>query len=130
MSTGESRKAPRGLVHSRRAAVLMLLGFLATEMPRPYPAVALVALVPAAFESVRAIRLLNHDGAPRATTLWSGVGLVLVVGLSAVVALSAGAYAFNRDFRECMQGANTHAAVADCRQQGGTGPLSDFLLSG
>ncbi len=107
----------------------MLLGFLATEMPPPYQTVALVALLPAIFESVRALRVFTHEGAPRGTTVWSVIGLVLVSALSGIVVLSNAAYAINPDFRTCMQGANTQTAVAKCKQQGG-GPLSDFLLNG
>ena len=129
MST-ETRTTPRGLVHSRRAAVLMLLGFLATEMPPPYQAVALVALLPALFESVRALRLFASEHAPRSATLWSAIGLVLVAALSAIVERSTVAYALGGDYRDCMRGANTQTAAGQCKERGGAGVLSDFLLNG
>ena len=86
-SPRKPRVLPPGMAHARRSAMLMLVGLVASGTPLPYTAVAVVPLVWAGFESVRAIRAMSATRAPTRSIVWSVVGLVMVAALTAVVLL-------------------------------------------
>lgn len=127
MPTSSHRVTTPGLVHSRRAAILMLLGFVATELPTPISAVALVALIPAAVESVRALRALTAAGAPQRLVVWSSIGLGLIVVLIAVVVATFAADIAYPDYGQCLRGANTEVAAARCQHLAPGGLLGNLV---
>lgn len=129
MPTSPQGVVPPGFVHSRRAAILMLLGFLATELPMPGNAIALVALVPAAVESVRAVRALSGAGAAHRLTVWSLIGLVLILVLICVVVLTLVANIAHPGYAECLRGANTDVAAAQCQATAPDGLLGSLLTN-
>ena len=109
------RVLPPGMAHARRSAMLMLVGLVASGTPLPWTAVAVVPLVWAGFESVRAIRAMSAGRAPARNIVWSVVGLVLVVALTLVVLLPYAVYGPAKSLQDCTGGANTAVAMAECK---------------
>lgn len=108
-----ARITPTTVVHSRRAAILALLGVALSIIPMPWSSLSLLALGGGAYESVHSIRTAKGRQAGR-TRNGSVVGLVLIVLLAVVVALP---YAFYKDasaYQRCQQAANTNQAMARC----------------
>ena len=123
--TEQKRVLPPGALNSRRAALYLLLGFLASLMPMPFNIVALVPLAFSVWESVRCMKALGDAGAPRGMRVWSGVGLALTVMLLVVVAIPYAFYGSTRDYQDCLAGANTHVAEQACQTR--FGESSDLL---
>ena len=109
------RVLPPGMAHARRSAMLMLVGLVASGTPLPWTAVAVVPLVWAGFESVRAIRAMSAGRAPARNIVWSVVGLVLVVALTSVVLLPYAVYGPAKSLQDCTSGANTAVAMTECK---------------
>ena len=109
------RVLPPGMAHARRSAMLMLVGLVASGTPLPWTAVAVVPLVWAGFESVRAIRAMSAGRAPARNIVWSVVGLVLVAVLTSVVLLPYAVYGPAKSLQDCTGGANTAVAMAECK---------------
>ena len=93
----------------------MLVGLAASGTPLPYTAVAVVPLVWAGFESVQAIRAMSAGRAPARSIVWSVVGLMMVVVLTAVVLLPYAVYGPAKSLQECTGAANTAVAAAECK---------------
>lgn len=124
-SPREPRSQLPGIAHARRSAVLMLLGLVASETRLPYTAVAVLPLVWAGYESVRAIRAMSRGRAPTRSIVWSVIGLALVCVLTAVVLLPYAVYGPAKSLQDCTGGANTAVAMAECNSRfyGGLGSL-------
>jgi len=122
-----SRVLPPGMAHSRRAALLMLVGLIAAGSPLPYSATALIPLVWAGSESILAIRARSAGGAPSRSIASSVAGLVLVCLLTAMVLLPYAFYGTMKNLQECNTAANTAVAAADCNSRYGD---SDSILRG
>ncbi len=125
-SPRKPRVLPPGMAHARRSAMLMLVGLVASGTPLPYTAVAVVPLVWAGFESVRAIRAMSAGRAPTRSIMWSVVGLVMVAALTAVVLLPYAVYGPAKSLQDCTSAANTAVATADCKSHF-YGGLESFL---
>ncbi len=121
------RVLPPGMAHARRSAILMLLGLAASGTPLPYSAVAVVPLVWAGFESVRAIRAMSAGRAPALAIAWSVVGLALVAVLTLVVLLPYAVYGPAKRLQDCTSAANTAVAAAECKS-GFNGGLESYLM--
>ena len=133
MATSEkSRTLPPGVAHSRRSALLMLVGLIAAGSPLPYTAAALVPLVWAGVESILAIRARSANRAPTLSILSGVVSLVIVCALASMVLLPYAFYGPVKNLQDCTQGANTAVAVADCNRRYGSleSILSGFLNFG
>jgi len=126
-STRTSPALPPGVSHSRRAAVLMLVGLIAAGSPLPYSATALIPLVWAGYESILAIRARSAGGAKSRSIASSIVGLVLVCLITAMVLLPYAFYGTMKNLQECTDAANTAVAAADCNSRYGD---SDSILRG
>lgn len=114
-SPRKQRVLPPGMAHARRSAILMLVGLAASGTPLPYTAVAVVPLVWAGFESVRAIRAMSAGRAPARTIVWSVVGLLMVAALTSVVLLPYAVYGPAKSLQDCTRAANTAVAAAECK---------------
>lgn len=115
-----SRVLPPGVAHSRRAALLMLTGLIATGSPLPYSALAVIPLAWAGVESVLAIRDRHAHRAPVGGIVSSVIGLVLVCVLTAMVLLPYAFYGTMKNLQDCNLGANTAVAAADCNSRYGS----------
>jgi hypothetical protein len=114
----------------------MLTGLLASGAPLPYTAVAVVPLVWAGVESVLSLSALSASGRsgprpPTRMTVSAVVSLVLVCILTVMVLLPYAVYPAAKNRQDCLQGANTAIATADCdsRFTGDLGSVLDALLS-
>lgn len=94
--------------------MLMLVGLIASWAPLPYTVVAVVPLVWAGVESVRAIRARASSTAPKRGVASSVVGLVLVGVLTSMVLLPYAVYDTAKSRQDCIEGANTAIAAAEC----------------
>ncbi|HET7477274.1 MAG TPA: hypothetical protein VFJ97_14795 [Dermatophilaceae bacterium] len=130
MATTSRRAAPPGVSHSRRAAILLLLGLLASSLSLPYTLVALVPLGLAGWESVRGIRAFSAERAPARFVVWTAFGLVLNAVLVLGVLLPYAFYGTAKGLQDCYAGANTAAARAECRRQFTSGVGSMFAELG
>jgi hypothetical protein len=100
----------------------MLTGLVASGIPLPYTAVAVVPLVWAGVESVLSLSALSASGrsgpnaakAPARMTVSAVVSLVLVCLLTVMVLSPYVVYPAARNRQDCLQGANTEIATADC----------------
>jgi hypothetical protein len=107
--------APAGVAAARRSAALLLVGLLATYLDLPWKAVALVPLVLAAWETTRSLRDMARARAPRRVMVWSGIGLALTAYLAGSVLLMLVFYGPFKTYQDCLAGANTAVARAQCR---------------
>ena len=94
--------------------MLLLVGLAVSWTPLPYNAVAVIPLVWAGVESVRAIRSSAKGAAPRRGIVSSVFGLVLASVLTAMVLLPYTVYGTAKRFQDCTSGANTAIAAAEC----------------
>jgi hypothetical protein len=119
------------MAHARQSAILMLVGLVASTAPLPWTAVAVIPLVWAAVESVRAIRAMSAGGAQTRSKVSSIVGLVLVCLLTAVVLLPYTVYGPAKSLQDCTDAANTAVATAECKTHfyGGLESLLGGLFS-
>ena len=83
----------------------------------PWKAVALVPLVLAAWETVRSLRQMARAGAPRRAMVWSGIGLALIAYLAGSVLLMLAMYGPFKTYQDCLAGANTAVARAQCQDE-------------
>jgi hypothetical protein len=125
------RVLPPGMAHARQSAILMLVGLVASATPLPWTAVAVLPLVWAGVESVRAIRAMSAGGAQTRSILSVVFGLVLVCLLTAVVLLPYAVYGPAKRLQDCTDAANTALATAECKTQfsGGLDSLLGGLLN-
>jgi len=127
VSPRTSRALPPGVAHSRRAALLMLVGLIAAGSSLPYSATAVIPLVWAGFESILAIRARSAGKAPTRSIASSVAGLVLVCLLTAMVLLPYAFYGTMKNLQDCTDAANTAVAAADCNSRYGD---PDSILRG
>ena len=125
------RVLPPGMAHARQSAILMLVGLVASTTPLPWTAVAMVPLMWAGVESVRAIRAMSAGGAQTRSKVSSVVGLVLVCLLTVVVLLPYAFYGPAKSLQDCTDAANTAVAAAECKTHfyGGLESLLGGLFS-
>lgn len=123
-ASAPSRVRPPGSVHTRRVAVLMLVGLAALTMPFPWVGVALLPLGLAAVESVRALLQMRGQQGGAAPRVWTLTGLVLIVLMIASVGWPFIFFRASLDYQRCLDGANTAAARAECR------PVLEQLVPG
>jgi len=109
------RTLPPGAVHARRAGIFLLLGALGVNLPLPWTGIALVPLSIGAVESIRALKVMRAAHAPARSVVWALFGLVLTVMLAGAVALPYAFYDTTKGYQECMLGANTSVAAAQCQ---------------
>lgn len=119
----------------------MLTGLVASGAPLPYSAGAVVPLAWAGVESVLALTALsarNRAGTntaaahvPRRMTVSAVVSLVLVVILTGMVLVPYAVYPAAKGRQDCLLGANTAIAAADCESRfyGGLRSVLEGLLS-
>ena len=115
--------------YSLTVAALFALILLAAGLPLPRRAIVLVPIVVAMTVSVREMRRLSRVSAGAFTRFGPAVAL----GLSAMLLLGAVTqavfYVPQKQYEDCMQGANTSAAQTVCsqeRQRSILGSLTDF----
>ena len=114
-SSAPSPAPPEGLGSraSQRAGLLLLAGALLGMLSMPRNIVALVALLPAAWFFLQALR--EQVGRARLpVVLWTALGLLLVSVLVVGVGLPYLFYDQSMAIQDCLQGANTQQAEADC----------------
>lgn len=131
-SPTERRLVP-GASHARRAGVLMLVGALAVGVPLPWTALALLPLGLATVESLQALREMKRGRAPRRVVAWAGAGLALTVVMALLTVLPFAFYDTSKRYQDCMVGANTETAAAQCRSDlyaGLTGVLGGWGTPG
>ncbi|MEO8555280.1 MAG: hypothetical protein ABI474_01310 [Actinomycetota bacterium] len=114
-STQKPRVLPPGMAHSRRSAILLLAGVVATSMPLPYTGLAAVPLVWAGVESIRAIRAMSGGRAPARGIVWSAIGLAMVCALTVSALLPYAVYGPAKGLQDCLKGANTAVATGECK---------------
>jgi hypothetical protein len=102
----------------------MLVGLVASGTPLPWTAAAVLPLMWAAVESVRALRAGRMSAGPAGTrgTVFGVLGLVLICVLTLVVLLPYAVYGPAKRLQDCTAGANTAVAAAECRAQFLGGP--------
>ncbi len=110
-----ARVRPPGADASRRVAVLMLVGLVALVMPFPWVGVALLPLGWGIVEAIRAIRALQAAQAGPGAQAWAIAGLGLVSMMFLSVAWPFLFFSSTMEYQQCLQGANTGAARAECR---------------
>ncbi len=128
-SPHKSSVLPPGEAHSRRSAVLLLVGLIASTTPLPYTAVAVIPVLWAGVESVRSIGARSTARSSARSTAQAAarppargiassfVGLLLACVLTVVVLLPYAFYGSAKSLQDCTQGANTAIAAADCSSQ-------------
>lgn len=129
-SPRKPRVLPPGVAHSRRSAMLMLAGLIASGSPMPYSALAVIPLAWAGVEQVFSIRARaaappTAQATPSAARtrgiVGSVVALVLVCLVSMMVLLPYAFYGTAKTLQDCTLGANTAVAAADCNARFHTG---------
>ncbi|HEX8971070.1 hypothetical protein [Oryzihumus sp.] len=128
----EPRTLPPGMAHARRAGLLMLVGALGVGVPLPWTAIALLPLGLSVMEAVRALRAMSGGRAPARVVAWTSTGLVLAVVMGVATAAPFAFYDSSKRYQDCMVGANTSAAAAQCRADlydGLTGVLTGWGVS-
>jgi hypothetical protein len=115
----------------------MLIGLVASGAPLPYTAGAAVPLVWAGVESVRSLSAFSASkragahaaSVPRRMVVSTVVSLMLVCVLTVTVLLPYVVYPVAKSRQDCLVGANTAIAAADCdsRFYGGLTSLLDGL---
>ena len=103
--------------YSLTIACLFLLILLGGGLPLPQRAIIVVPLGVAVFASIREIRRLAKVSA----TAFTRFGPAIALGLSAVLLVGAltqvAFYGPQKQYEDCMAGANTGTAQAVCNQQ-------------
>src|SRR5829696_7175493 len=103
-------------------ALLVLLGLLAMYLPLPKRFVAFLPLVLAVVLTVRLLRFLSARSGKE--KIWPVVSLVIAGMLLSTLGLQVVFYDSVRAYEECLSGAQTSIAQADCQ------PLKDAGLFG
>jgi hypothetical protein len=101
--------------HGGWFALLALAALLAVRLPLPWMAVAVVLVVAADVEGIRAARAVGREQRSSALVVWciGGVVLLSLLGLGAVGTLVL--YPITYDRQQCLAGANTEVAKAACQ---------------
>lgn len=116
-------KAKRSLPVS----LLVLFGIVAMYLPLPRRFVAAVPLIAAVVLTVRLLRFLKNRA--RREKLWPVLTLGLVGAMLATLVLQAVLYDQVHSYEQCLAGALTQQAKADCERLHQTDPLgSGFIL--
>lgn len=124
-TNGSSRFRPTltpdspGVQEQRGVANGMLLGFLLSWLPTPWRWLAVIPLASAIFSAVRGLRRAPRGREARILRIWLGVGLGACLMLLAVTITPLLASPWTADYRECMAGANTGVARAQCANDHG-----------
>lgn len=125
LQTRARRVVPPGAAHVRRASVLLVAGFLASALSLPWTALALLPLGWSAYESMRALLQMRAAHAPGRALALPVFGLVVTGMLAASVVLPYAFYDATKSYQDCIAGANTQVATAQCRTSlyGGLRPM-------
>ncbi|NHN56607.1 hypothetical protein G9U51_12535 [Calidifontibacter sp. DB0510] len=99
---------------SRRATGYLLLAFLASFMPVPFNAVAFLPLTASLVASARCYGALREASAPRNARWWTISGMAITAMLGVSLALPYIFWGAAAPYRDCLEGANTKAAVTAC----------------
>ena len=101
--------------HGGRFALLALAALLAVRLPLPWMAVTVLIVAAGDVEGIRAARAIVREGVRRTLLVWCVVGLALLtlVGLGVVATLAL--YPITYDRQQCLEGANTEVAKAQCQ---------------
>jgi hypothetical protein len=118
--------------HGGRFALLALAGLLASRLPLPWMAAALVLVVAADVEGVLTARAIAREGGRAVQLVWCVCGLSLISLLGLGVAGTLVLYPITYDRQECLSGANTEVAKAACKDDFDRriGRLQSTLLGG
>ena len=115
--------------YSMTIACLFLLILLGAGLPLPRRAIVVIPIVVAIVVSVREMRRLSRSSAGA----FSRFGPAVALGLSAMLLLGAVTQAVfylpQKQYEDCMQGANTNSAQTVCgqqRQRSILGSLTEF----
>jgi hypothetical protein len=100
--------------HGGRFALLALAALFAVRLPLPYVAVTVLFVVAADVEGIRAARAVVREGLRRVLLVWTICGLALVTLMGLGVAGTLVLYPITYDRQQCLAGANTQVARADC----------------
>jgi len=103
--------------YSLTVVALFLLILLASGLPLPQRAVALVPIVLAAVTSVRELVRLQREKAPPLMRFGPFLTLGFVGMLLLAAATQVALYVPLKAYEDCLAGANTQAAQASCAQQ-------------
>ncbi len=103
--------------HGGRFALLALAALFAVRLPLPWMGAAVVLVVAADVEGVRAARAIARERLRRGLLYWCicGVALITLLGLGAAGTLALYPITYQR--QECLEGANTGVARAACQHQ-------------
>lgn len=122
------------MVHSRRSALLLLLGYIAAQTLLPWKALALLPLGYAAVESGRAILAFaaSSNKGGRGAVMWTVLGTVLIGLTMTSVIVPYFFYDSMKAYQDCMLGANTSVASARCQSvlRGSIEPLLRGYVGG
>jgi hypothetical protein len=101
--------------HGGRFALLALAALFTVRLPLPWMGLTLLLVVAADFEGVRTARALLRERTRRTMVTWCvcGIALVTLVGLGVVGTFAIYPITYQR--QECLQGANTQVAQAQCQ---------------
>ena len=100
--------------HGGRFAVLALAALLAVRLPLPWMGAAVLLVIAADVEGVRSARAIVREGVRRTLLVWCVCGVVVLslMGLGVVGTLAL--YPITYDRQQCLSGANTQVAKAQC----------------
>lgn len=94
--------------------VFVILGLVAMYLPLPRRFVAFVPLAIAVYLTVRLLQFVK-DRAGR-EKVWPAITLAIVAALAGALLLQVAFYGTYRDYEQCVDGAQTSLARADCEQ--------------
>ncbi|GMA20457.1 hypothetical protein MM440_16825 [Arsenicicoccus piscis] len=117
---------PAGARDSSRCALLVLVGLVLTYLPLPWRALAVVAGLAAIFFGIRAMTAQIRTK-QSFSAAWTGLGVMLAAWLIVVTGIQTVFTGQWSQVEECLKGANTRVAEADCRKQLGDGAGSGLL---
>jgi len=112
-----TREVMRRGGYSMTVVALFLLILLASALPLPQRAVAIVPIAVAAVISVRELIRLQRESAPALMRFGPFVTLGFVGMLLLAAATQVALYVPLKAYEDCLTGANTQAAQAVCAQQ-------------
>ena len=102
-------------------ALLVLLGLIAMYLPLPTRFIAFAPLLIAVVLTIRLLRFLSTRGGRE--KIWPAFTLVIVGMLLSTLALQLAFYDSWSAYEDCIAGAQTQQATADCVQLKDTGML-------
>jgi hypothetical protein len=106
---------PASRRHGGRFALLALAALFTVRLPLPWMGLTLLLVAVADIEGVRTARALRRERTRRGMLSWCvcGIALVTLIGLSVVGTFAIYPITYQR--QECLQGANTQVAEAQCQ---------------